>query len=98
MRRSPFKFFFALSIGVILFFFLARVFVVAFLMAAVLSLGFFLVRKIKNFFKNMNWEDEDDYRYGYHQNQNNIPFWKMEEESFFHQRAERERERIIIIS
>lgn len=97
MRRSPFKFFFGISVGVILFFFLARVFVTALFLAAAMSLIFFVFRKIKNFFKYMPWEEEryayqNDYRY-----QKNLPFWEREEEPLFDNRQRRFDKRIIVI-
>ena len=58
----PFKFFFGISVALILFFFLARVVLVALFFAAVMSLIFFVLRGIKNFFQYMSWED---YRYRY---------------------------------
>lgn len=63
----PFKFFFALSLGLILFGFLARFVIVALVMAAAFSLLFFLGRKIKNFFR----EQEDRFR-----RRRELPVWK----------------------
>lgn len=97
MRNSPFKFFFAFSIGVIVFFFLARVFVAALVMAAVLSLVFFVFRKIKNFFKYMTWEDRYDRYQRSYQYQRNLPYWEREEDTLFDLRETRRRERIIIV-
>ena len=97
MRNSPFKFFFALSIGVIVFFFLARVFVAALVMAAVLSLVFFVFRKIKNFFKYMTWEDRYDRYQRSYQYQRNLPYWERKEDALFDLREQRRRERIIIV-
>ena len=57
-----FKFFFAVSLAIMAFFFIARVVVVAVMMAAVMSLVFFMGRKIKSFFRNMDWRDESDYQ------------------------------------
>ena len=45
----PFRFFFGLSIAVILFFFVARILVFAFIIAAVLSIGYAIVRRIRDF-------------------------------------------------
>ena len=103
MTRHPFKFFFGLSLGVIVFFFLARVVVFALIMAAALSLLFFVGRKIKNSFKYMTWEDEyDHYRGDYRRDfyrKRNLPYWEREEEdlSFFDRVENRQRERIIVI-
>lgn len=47
MRPRPFKFFFGATIAVMAFFFLAKVFFIAFVVAAVMSLLFHLVRGIK---------------------------------------------------
>ncbi len=63
----PFKFFFTVSVGLILFFFLARVFLFAMMIAAVMSVLFFIAQKTKNFFRRLSWED-DSYRYGSHHN------------------------------
>ncbi|MCR9290599.1 hypothetical protein OAF63_06055 [Saprospiraceae bacterium] len=77
MRPRPFKFFFGLSLGVILFFFLARFVVLAFFFAAAMSVVFFLGRKIKNFFRRMQWEDEYDYEYeGNKAFAQQAPVWK----------------------
>jgi hypothetical protein len=67
----PFKFFFALSLGLILFGFLARFVLVALAMAAAFSLLFFLGRKIKNFFRELSWEQEDRFR-----RRRELPVWK----------------------
>ena len=56
----PFKFFFAISVGMILFFFLARVLIMAFIIAAIMSVLFFVFRKIRNFFRHLAWEEYDD--------------------------------------
>ena len=97
MTRHPFKFFFGVSVALIVLFFLARVFVAALFMAAVLSLIFFVGRKIKNFFKYMTWEDEDyhyrrDYRF-----RRNLPYWEREEEPLFDLEDNRQKSRIIIV-
>lgn len=55
----PFKFFFMASLGVILFFALARVALFAFVMAAIMSVVFFIVKKTKYFFKSLQWEAAD---------------------------------------
>ena len=47
---KSFKFFFALSLGVVLFLFLARFIIVALVISAVLSGGFFIARKLKHLF------------------------------------------------
>lgn len=54
----PFRFFFALSLGLFVFFFLARLVLLALFAAAVMSLVFFLGRKVKNFFQRLSWEED----------------------------------------
>lgn len=58
---KPFRFFFVVSLGIVLVFFLAKFVIAALLMAAVLSLLFFFGRKIKQFFQRMSWEGEGYY-------------------------------------
>jgi len=100
MRRHPFKFFFGLSVGLILFFFLARVFVTALFLAAAMSLVFFVFRKIKNFFKYMTWEEDykyqDDYRNEY-RNLKEFKFWEFQDEPFFDHQKNDPQERIIVV-
>lgn len=55
----PFKFFFSISLGVIIFFFLARFIVTALFIAAILSILFYVGRRLKYFFHNLSWQDED---------------------------------------
>ena len=45
----PFKLFFGLSLGIILFFFVARVALLAFIIAAVMSLTYAIYRRLKDF-------------------------------------------------
>lgn len=54
----PFRFFFGLSLAVLVFLFFARFLVFAFVAAMVLSGIFFLVRRAKYFFQRMDWEEE----------------------------------------
>jgi hypothetical protein len=66
----PFRFFFGLSLAVIVFLFFARFLVFAFVAAMVMSTVFFLFRKAKAFFQRMDWEEEPwqrglQRRYGY---------------------------------
>lgn len=61
MRPKPFKFFFALALGIMVFFVVARLVIGALFIAAILSVLFFLGKKIKNFFYNLNWREESDY-------------------------------------
>ncbi len=62
----PFKFFFVLSLGVLLLFFIGRFVLMALIAAAVLSLGFFIFQKARYFFTRLSWRlpyrmDEHDY-------------------------------------
>ena len=52
----PFKFFFLFSIGVIVFFALAKVVLVALFFAAVMSLIFFGFKTLGNFFNKLSWD------------------------------------------
>ena len=87
MRRSPFRTFFGISVGLILFFFLARVLVTAFFIAAAMSLICFVFRKIKNFFKYMTWEERE-----YYERNSFDKFERLEDEPLFDRR-----ERVVII-
>ena len=58
---KPFKFFFGLAVGVIVFLFLARVLFTAVIIAAVLSFMYYLVRGAVNFFRRLNWDSRYDY-------------------------------------
>jgi hypothetical protein len=51
----PFKFFFALSLGVIFFFFVARFVILALVLAAVFSGVFFLIRRARYYFSGLGW-------------------------------------------
>ncbi len=60
-NMRPFKFFFALSIGIVLFFFIARVLIMAFVLAALMSIPFFIYRKIKRLSRrHRHWHREYD--------------------------------------
>jgi hypothetical protein len=54
----PFKFFFSISLGVIVFFFLARFIVAALFIAAILSLLFYVGRRLSYFFRDLSWQDD----------------------------------------
>ena len=79
MRPRPFKFFFAFSLGVILFLFFARFIIMALIGAAILSGIFFIARRIKYFFRRLRWEEEgyydDHYRHDYRAPRQ-LPVWK----------------------
>ena len=55
----PFRYFFGLSLGVLLLLFLARFVLTAFVIAAMLSVAFYIGKRLKNFFLGINWDDED---------------------------------------
>ena len=55
----------------------------ALVLAAALSLVFFIFRKIRNFFWGMTWEGQQ-YRYQHHYHRpKGLPQWHYEEEPFF---------------
>lgn len=58
---KPFRFFFALSLGIVLFLFFARFIIVAFVIAALLSGVYFIARKIKGWFDDHDWMEEDHF-------------------------------------
>lgn len=51
MKSKPFKFFFAAAIGLMLFFFVARILFGALLIAGVLTLGFYMLKTVKQMFR-----------------------------------------------
>jgi len=57
---KPFKFFFALSIGIMLFLFFAKVVLMALVAAAFMTIVFGIFRKAKHFFKDLLWEDYEE--------------------------------------
>ena len=61
----PFRFFFLVSIGVIVFFAVAKVVLFALFIAAIMSLIFFGVRTIMNFFSGLRWEHNRGYNDNY---------------------------------
>jgi hypothetical protein len=64
----PFRFFFLLAVGFILFFAVARIVIFAMIFAAIMSIIFFGIRTLASFFRNLAWDRENayDYRkYGY---------------------------------
>ena len=67
---KSFKFFFALSLGVVLFLFFARFVIVALIIAAVLSGGFFIARKLKHLFT------RDHHGHGHRHQDIQQPVWK----------------------
>lgn len=75
----PFRFFFVLSLGFMLFFFVARFLIVALIAAAVMSTLFFIARRVKYFFQRMDWEGDYHRHHPYrmsHQRSLTQPVWK----------------------
>ena len=80
----PFRFFFGVSLAVILFFFFARLVLWALIAAAVMSVVFHVSRKVKNFFRNLRWEDDDYYHQDKLRNQYEMsPRFSKRNEEFF---------------
>ena len=63
MRPRPFKFFFGATIAVMAFFFLAKVFFIAFVVAGIMSLLFHLFRGIKYSLMDLNGGYRKEYRH-----------------------------------
>jgi len=59
----PFRFFFMFSLGLMLFFFVARFLFFAFIVAAVFSLVYFIGRKFLSFFRRLDWDEEPYHGY-----------------------------------
>ncbi|MEM7103902.1 MAG: hypothetical protein AAF502_12265 [Bacteroidota bacterium] len=76
----PFRFFFVLSLGIIIFYFVARVLIFALFAAAILSFGYFLFRKIRSFFFRLDWDGNGYYQ---HQQPNYFPNWRYDREPLF---------------
>jgi len=74
---KPFKFFFALSLGIILFLFFAKIVLIALVAAFVMSVIFRVFRKMKHFMQRTLWEEdyEEDYDRSYY-NEDTLPNWK----------------------
>ena len=85
----PFRFFFGVSLAVIMFFFFARFVVMALIAAAVFSVIFHVSRKVKNFLLNLRWE-EDDYYLGELKRQHVLsPPYSQRSEDLFYDRPSR---------
>lgn len=69
----PFKLFFALSMGIILFLFFAKIVLIALVMAFVMSIVFGVFKKAKRLIKGALWEEEQDY---YYPEDHSLPVWK----------------------
>lgn len=69
----PFRFFFMFSLGIFLFLFVGRFILFALFAAAILSLIFFIGRKVMTFFRGMDWEGSPS---GYYGRRRMKPVWK----------------------
>ena len=56
----PFKFFFALSLGLFIFFFLAKFIVMALIVALGLTMLFAIIKRIRNFIMEEKWKNHYD--------------------------------------
>ncbi len=61
MRKRPFKFFFGLTLGIMAFMFLAKVFFFAFIIAGVMTLIFHFFRGIKYSLMDLDRANHSDY-------------------------------------
>lgn len=101
MRTRPFRFFFGLSIAVIFFFFLAKVFFFAFIAAGIMSLMYHLFRGIKYSLMDLGWDGRrrGDYRRFQYEHPQFDPM--VDRHTFFEQNHrgpyQRQKERIIEI-
>ncbi len=86
---KPFQFFFALSLGIILFFFVARFVIVALVLAAVLSGVFFLIQRARYFFSGLGWNQYHPYHRAGHRSypgllkegrSEEVPFFEFDRE------------------
>ena len=80
----PFKFFFAFSLGILIFLFFARFLIFAAIAAAVLSFIFFVFRKIRYFFHGMTWEESGYYYHNKYQERSALPEVRYDEEPLFY--------------
>lgn len=80
----PFKFFFAFSLGILIFLFFARFLILAAIAAAVLSFVFFVFRKIRYFFQDMTWEERGHYYHHHYRRPSALPEVRYEEEPLFY--------------
>lgn len=66
-----------MTLAIMLFFFLVRFVIVAAIFAAFLSLAYYVGRKMKNFFRNLDWENPEEHRaYQRYAQQGKFPAWK----------------------
>ncbi len=78
----PFRMFFGLAIGIMLFFFLAKIVVIAFIAAAVMSIIYAVFRRLKDFITYDRYGEYYIPRYNNHPRFNNN--WNDEVEPLFH--------------
>lgn len=85
----PFKFFFALSLGLFVFFFVARFVIPALVLAAILSGILFLVQRARYFFSGLGWNQYHPYHRSEYRSypglmnehrSDDIPFFEFERE------------------
>ena len=55
----PFKFFFTASLGIIIFFFLAKFILMALIIAAIFSIVFHFFRRLQGFLQRRHWDEYD---------------------------------------
>ena len=75
----PFKFFFALSLGIVLFLFFARFVIFALLIAAAMSFIFYIGRRLKYFFRRLDWQEDAYYDRPFRRKyakRRELPVWK----------------------
>jgi hypothetical protein len=90
----PFRFFFALSLGLFFLFFIARFVVMALIVAAVMSTIFFVFRQLRHFFMGMQWEDRRYAYYNRYERPNQLTKQYFEDDLFW-SRQERPAERLV---
>ena len=85
----PFKFFFAVSLGIIVFLFLAKFLIMAMIIAGALSLLFYAFRKLRQFLFRLDWDHEEyENEYEFPAGQK-FPRWKRNGEELFDYRYNR---------
>ena len=85
----PFKMFFGLAIGIMLFLFLARIVFIAFIAAAVMSIVYAIYRRLKDFITYDRFGEY--YMQGYHKESRLNSNWKNEVEPLFYDSSPRPR-------
>ncbi len=82
---KPFKMFFGMAIGIILLFFVARVIVFAFILAAVMSIGYTVYRRLKDFINYDRFGEK--YFPEYHSNSRLNSGWRKPVEPLFYSKT-----------